>query len=126
MAQYAIAFDLSQRKMKDAGHSQSDITKVYQVEIPAALNSCGFTGHLQGSVYCTEADNPDSIVALMKLQGALRQMAPTFCRYVSSVHVFRMEEWSDVTPIVADRSAEVPTIEDEMHQQDLLEQFSDA
>lgn len=93
--------------MRTAGMTKAEIVTVYQREIPAALAGCGFTAHPQGSLYHTEADqNP--ITAIMRLQGALTGNAPTFCRYVRRVHVFRMEEWSDVTDLIANRPADGP------------------
>lgn len=44
----------------------------------------------------------------MKLQNALQNEAPSFCKYVKRVHVFRMEEWSDVTDLIANRPAAGP------------------
>ena len=120
MAQYAIAFDLDTAGMRAAGMSQSDITRVYQRELPPALASCGFTAHPQGSLYHTEGDR-DPITALMQLQGALRGSAPIFCQYVRRVHVFRMEEWSDVTGLIADRpAAGPPDAEEELAEQDSI------
>src|SRR5258708_2352097 len=114
MAQYAIAFDLDTTAMRQSGLTQADITKIYQTEIPEALKACDFTAHPQGSLYHTESDH-DPISAIMKLQGALTSMAPSFCKYVRRVHVFRMEEWSDVTPLIANRSAALaPTPEEEI------------
>ncbi len=112
MAQYAVAFDLDTAAMKapkpnGGGMSNAEVTRVYQREIPDALRACGFTGHPQGSLYHTEA-NQDPITALMTLQTALRGEAQNFCRFVKRVHVFRMEEWSDVTKLVADRPAAPP------------------
>ena len=120
MAQYAIAFDLDTAGMRGAGMSPADITRVYQREIPDALNSCGFTAHPQGSLYHTESEH-DPITAIMRLQGALRALAPTFCQWVRRVHVFRMEEWSDVTALIADRpSAGPPNAAEELAEQDYL------
>lgn len=120
MAQYAIAFDLDTAGMRQQGFTQADITRVYQREIPDALQSCGFTAHPQGSLYHTEAEH-DPITAIMKLQGALRGTAPTFCQFVRRVHVFRMEEWSDVTQLVADRpAAPAPNAEEELEEQEAL------
>lgn len=118
MAQYAIAFDLDTRAMVDAGLSPADRTRIYQAEIPQALATCGFTAHPQGSLYHTEAEqNP--ITAIMQLQSALTGNAPNFCRYVRRVHVFRMEEWSDVTQLIANRpSADAPTAEEELNEQE--------
>lgn len=54
----------------------------------------------------------------MLLQNALRTNAPQFCAYVRRVHVFRMEEWSDVTPLIANRpAAPTPTAEEEIEAQ---------
>jgi virulence-associated protein VapD len=120
MAHYAIAFDLDTAGMRGAGFLPAQITRVYQTEIPQALAACGFTAHPQGSLYHTELEQ-DPITALMTLQGTLRQQAPNFCRFVNRVHVFRMEEWSDVTRLVADRpAAPAPGPNEELEEQDAI------
>ena len=123
MAHYAIAFDLDTKAMKSAGLSSSDRTRVYQTEIPTALASCGFTAHPQGSLYHTEAEqNP--ITAIMQLQSSLKTKAPEFCKFVRRVHVFRMEEWSDVTTLIANKTAAPrPSGEEELEEQ---EDFDEA
>lgn len=98
MAQYAIAFDLDTTAMKDDGMSQSDITTVYQSEIPKALATAGFTEHAQGSVYHTQ--ELDSLVPIVGLQAILAKEAPNFCKYCKAVHVFRMEGWSEITALL--------------------------
>jgi virulence-associated protein VapD len=99
MAQYAIAFDLDTKAMKADGVTDAQRTAIYQTEIPEALALAGFTAHPQGSLYHTEAEvNP--ITAILKLQTALQEHAPSFGKYVGRVHVFRMEDWSDVTSIL--------------------------
>lgn len=120
MAQYAIAFDLDTAAMAANGVSAAGKTRIYQTEIPQALSSCGFTAHPQGSLYHTESEQ-DPITALMKLQGALKTLAPSFCVYVKRVHVFRMEEWSDVTSLIAERpvrAAGSPDAEEEIAEQE--------
>jgi len=120
MAQYAIAFDLDTTAMRVAGLTNSDKTRIYQREIPDALTACGFTAHPQGSLYHTEADQ-EQITAIMKLQGSLKSKAPSFCKFVKRVHVFRMEEWSDVTQLIADHpSPGNPTPEEELEKQEDL------
>ena len=118
MAQYAVAFDLDTTAMTAAGLSAGDRTRIYQTEIPSALASCGFTAHPQGSLYHTEEDqNP--ITAIMQLQNALQTQAPQFCQFVKRVHVFRMEEWSDVTTLIAHRpAATAPTGAEELAEQE--------
>lgn len=118
MAHYAIAFDLDTKAMRDEGLTDSARARVYQTEIPQALTQCGFTAHPQGSLYHTESEqNP--ITAIMQLQSALTQNAPNFCRYVRRVHVFRMDEWSDVTTLIANRPAAAsPTADEELSEQE--------
>ncbi|RYD96597.1 MAG: hypothetical protein EOP50_06470 [Sphingobacteriales bacterium] len=118
MAQYAIAFDLDTRAMTAQGITPAQRTQIYQTEIPDALRSCGFTAHPQGSLYHTESEqNP--INAIMQLQSALVTRAPRFCQFVRRVHVFRMEEWSDVTDLIANRpAAQGPDAEEEIAEQD--------
>lgn len=121
MAQYAIAFDIDTKGMRDNGFTNSQITNLYQTEIPNALSSCGFTAHPQGSLYHTESEK-DPINAIMQLQSTLKSQAPIFCQYVRRVHVFRMEEWSDVTPLIAEHEAAgSPSAEEEVEEQESLE-----
>nr|WP_180317238.1 hypothetical protein [Delftia acidovorans] len=126
MAQYAIAFDLDTVAMKKSGITRAQCTNIYQVEIPNALKSCGFTAHPQGSLYHTESEqNP--INAIMQLQSALTGSAPRFCRFVRRVHVFRMEEWSDVTDLIAHRpAAGTPDGEEELAEQEDIDADDDA
>ncbi|MCW5723695.1 MAG: hypothetical protein KIS81_01915 [Maricaulaceae bacterium] len=125
MAQFAIAFDLNNTLMRaplphGGGMTAADVTRVYQAEIPQALASCGFTVHAQGSLYHTES-NEDAIIALMQLKGALQTQAPNFCRFVNRVHVFRMENWSDITTLIANRpAAPAPDAEEEIEEQDAI------
>ncbi len=124
MAQYAIAFDLDTKAMTAAGLTRGEITSVYQQEIPEALTASGFTAHPQGSLYHTKAEvNP--IVAIMQLQASLRSQAPRFCEYVRRVHVFRMEEWSDVTRLIStagEPAASPPAADEELEEADYLQE----
>ena len=62
---------------------------------------CGFAVHAQGYLYHTNVTSEEAIKKLMSLQNVLTRNAPTFCKYVRRVHIFRMEEWSDVTDMIA-------------------------
>jgi len=119
MAQYAIAFDLDTTLMDSHGLQRADKTRIYQTEIPQALEQCGFTDHLQGSLYATSADqNP--ITAILQLQSTLKAHAPNFCKYAKRVHVFRLEDWSDVTAVISDHAAAgPPTAEEELEEEEL-------
>lgn len=102
MSRYAIAFDLAVAEMSANGLTQSQITQVYQKEIPNAFRAAGFDGHLQGSVYHTETER-EELSILINLKTVLQAQAPTFCRYASRIHVFRLEAWSDVTSDLSTR-----------------------
>ena len=126
MAQYAIAFDLDTTAMRTAGITAAQRTNIYQTEIPDALRACGFTAHPQGSLYHTEADqNP--ITAIMQLQSTLTGRAPRFCQFVRRVHVFRMEEWSDVTDLIANhQAAPAPDGAEELAEQEDIDEAANA
>jgi len=95
MARYAIAFDLDTKAMSADGVTNSQRTGIYQTEIPNAFAAAGFTQHPQGSVYHTESS--DSLTPVITLKSVLTAQAPNFLKYAKAVHVFRMEDWSDVT-----------------------------
>lgn len=94
MPRYAIAFDLNTKKMRDNGMNNSDIVRVYQVEIPEALRKAGFKLHIQGSVYATQEDSLDAALLLIP---RMKKFATNFCKYVKNAHVFRMDESAEVT-----------------------------
>lgn len=97
MVKYAIAFDLDTVAMTDDTLDGSEKTQIYQ-SIPAALRSCGRTVRLQRSLYHVQMkEDPDA--AITKLRDALDRLAPGFRWYVNRVHVYRVEEWSDITAL---------------------------
>jgi len=123
MAQYAIAFDLDTKAMDLDGLSLSDRTKIYQTEIPTALAQCGFTVHPQGSLYHTQVGSNDeqgAIIAIMNLKSTLQNNAKSFCKYAKSIHVFRMDEWSDVTEVITGRKSQPISFDDIIEQAKLI------
>jgi virulence-associated protein VapD len=126
MARYAIAFDLDTTAMDEDGMTDAEKTQVYQTEVPEALNQCGFTDHLQGSLYATETKDAP-IKAILQLQSILQQEAPNFCRYADRIHIFRLEDWSDVTDIIGTSPADSsPVAEKELEEQQLEEAASSS
>ena len=107
MNRYALAFDLSKRDMEAAGLTPSQITRIYQTEIPDALDACGFENHTQGSVYMTKED-VDQLQAILNLQTQLNNLAPNFRVYARRVHLFEVQAWSDVTGLLTNTPAAVP------------------
>jgi virulence-associated protein VapD len=122
MAQYAIAFDLDTTAMEADGLTKSEKTRIYQTELPNALKKCGFTVHPQGSLYHTKVDANDekgALIAIMNLKSVLIENAANFCKYAANIHVFRMDEWSDVTEIITGRPSEAISVEEIIEQSEL-------
>ncbi|MHC5823999.1 MAG: hypothetical protein ACYT04_51230 [Nostoc sp.] len=105
MPRYAISFDLDRRALIADGYTDSQINNdIYGREIKTALKECGFTQHPEGSVYHTDNLNEeDSLAPIVKLQRALQRNAPTFCKYVKSIHLFKMEGWSNILTLIQDQ-----------------------
>lgn len=89
---YAVAFDLvvadtEQQHPKGVAQAYSDIG--------ALLNEHGFR-RVQGSLYLT--DNEDMANLFLTIQ-ALRSQS-WFPKSVRDIRAFRIEQWSDFTPVV--------------------------
>jgi hypothetical protein len=56
----------------------------------------------------------------MVLQGTLKREAPTFCQFAKRIHVFRMEEWSDVTNLIANRPSKKVDVKDDQEVEDVM------
>jgi len=89
---YAVAFDLvvadtEQQHPKGVAQAYSDIG--------AILNEHGFR-RVQGSLYLT--DNEDMANLFLAIQ-ALRSQS-WFPKSVRDIRAFRIEQWSDFTPVV--------------------------
>lgn len=109
MSQFALAFDLDTKKMAADGLNDSQRTTIYQKEIPAALAQCGFTKHAQGSLYMTAPDTEhSSIGALLTMKATLDAASPNFRKYAYRVHIFIVQDWSDVTGILTDTPQAAP------------------
>jgi len=92
MADYVIAFDISTKKMKQAGQEAS-INKAY-TSLGKLLHSCGFTEKIQRSTYRT--NNNDGINSLIELLSRKEEL-PLFCRFAERVHFLRCDDHSDIT-----------------------------
>jgi virulence-associated protein VapD len=89
---FAIAFDLV---VADAAeHHPRGVTAAY-TEIGASLKKFGFE-RIQGSVYVSENNDMANLFAALLALKAL----PWFPKVVRDIRGFRIENWSDFTPIV--------------------------
>lgn len=89
---YAIAFDLVVADTEQ--HHPKGVTQAY-TEIGAILSEHGFN-RVQGSLYVTE--NEDMASLFLAIQ-ALRSQS-WFPKSVRDIRAFRIEQWSDFTPVV--------------------------
>ena len=93
MANKALIFDLSTKRVKEDGHTDSDVSRVY-AQIRSELSRAGFSDRIQHSVYRTT--NGDGINSLIRLLQR-KQEFPMFCKYKERIHWMGCDEYSDVT-----------------------------
>ena len=89
---YAIAFDLIVAETEK--HHPKGVTQAY-TDIGAILGEHGFY-RIQGSLYVIDDENMANLfVAIQSLKS--RQWFP---KSVRDIRAFRIEQWSDFTPVV--------------------------
>ena len=93
MGNKAIIFDISTKRMREDGLTDSEISRVYSL-IGKELYESGFNERVQQSVYRTTQG--DGINALLTLLGR-KDRFPLFCKYKERVHWMGCDEYSDVT-----------------------------
>ena len=89
---FAIAFDLVVADTEK--HHPKGISQAY-TDISSTLERFGF-GRIQGSVYVT---NSDDMANLFQAILALKAL-PWFPASVRDIRAFRIEQWSDFTPLI--------------------------
>ena len=89
---FAIAFDLIVAEA--AEHHPRGVTYAYS-DIGATLRRFSFE-RVQGSVYVTEKDDMANLFAALLALKAL----PWFPQVVRDIRGFKIENWSDFTPII--------------------------
>lgn len=98
MARYAISIDLDTSKMKQ-DLSDSEITRVYQKELPDALFSAGFREKQDGLFFMTQPNADESLIPIIVLEQTLKEEAPTACKYFKRIRVFEVEAFADITSL---------------------------
>jgi len=89
---YAVAFDLVVAETRQ--HHPKGMTQAY-ADIGTILADYGFL-RVQGGLYVTENEN---MANLFQAIHALRA-CPWFSPSVRDIRAFRIEQWSDFTPVV--------------------------
>lgn len=89
---FAIAFDL--RVADTAAHHPKGVSQAY-ADIGATLADFAFV-RVQGSLYVTDRDDLANLFsAILALKGL-----PWFPASVRDIRAFKVEHWSDFTPLV--------------------------
>ena len=96
---FAIAFDLTVAEAEE--HHPKGYVQAY-TDIGKELKKFGFKW-IQGSLYVTESEDMANLFTAMN---ALRAL-PWFPATVRDIRAFRMEQWSDFTPVM--KSASPPS-----------------
>lgn len=89
---FAIAFDMVVADIRE--HYPRGISSAY-MEIAKTLEPHGFN-RVQGSVYVTQVSDMANLVSAILALKAL----PWFAKCARDIRGFRVENWSDFTPIV--------------------------
>lgn len=93
---FAIAFDLVVADA--AAHHPKGVSAAYS-DVGSTLRRFGFE-RIQGSVYVSENNDMANLFAALLALKAL----PWFARVVRDIRGFRIENWSDFTPIIQGKS----------------------
>ena len=113
MSLWAIAYDLDVRGMKDDGYTKSDVTQFYN-SVRSCLADHRFERLKQWSIYTSSGDN--SIADAFQVCVALQQVHDTD-RYIKRLHLFRIEDFNDLLPLVhAGRESAGDEIEEEIEE----------
>lgn len=93
MGNKALIFDISTKRMKEDGMTDSEVSKIYAV-MAKELRQAGFDDRIQKSVYRTT--NGNGINALINLLKNKKNF-PVFCQYKDRVHWMGFDEYCDIT-----------------------------
>lgn len=110
MTRYAISIDLDTVKMRET-LSGSEITRIYQKELPEALFSAGFREQQDGLFFMTQPNADGSLIPIIVLEQTLKEEAPTACKYFNRVRVFEIEAFADITSLFGYEKEEPETTE---------------
>ena len=92
---FAVAFDLTVADTEK--HHPKGVSQAY-TDIGATLSSFGFE-RIQGSLYVTANEDMANLFAALEALRALAWFPPS----VRDIRAFRLEQWSDFTPVMKRR-----------------------
>ncbi|MBI3202034.1 MAG: hypothetical protein HYZ29_10865 [Myxococcales bacterium] len=101
MALWAIGYDLDVSGMKRAGYTKSQVTMFYN-SVRGCLRTNGFEKFKQFSIYTSEGEN--TLTNAFRACQALRAVTNAD-KFVKRLHLFRVEDFNDLLPLVADKES---------------------
>lgn len=97
MPRYGVSFDLDTARMVSDGYSKGQIiNNIYgsrqnsRSEIRRAMQIAGYCNEQRSGYTTNEVPARDHSDRLDEIRSALHQYAPTFCRYVRSIHLYEL------------------------------------
>jgi virulence-associated protein VapD len=97
MSIWAIAYDLDVSGMKSAGYTKSKVTMFYN-NIRSCLQTNHFEKLKQWSVYTSE--KPNSLADAFAVCVSMKAVQDSD-KFVKRLHLFRIEDFNDLLPLVA-------------------------
>lgn len=101
MSMWAIAYDLDVRGMKNAGYSASQVTQFYN-SVRGCLADNNFEQFKQLSIYTS--DKPNTLTNAFQVCVALQNVTDAD-QYIKRLHLFRIEDFNDLLPLVAGKES---------------------
>jgi virulence-associated protein VapD len=97
MSMWAVAYDLDVKGMKAWGYSRSQVTLFYNA-IRKTLLDNRFEKLKQWSIYTSDESNSltDAFAVCVAMKGV-----PDADKFVRRLHLFRIEDFNDLLPLVA-------------------------
>ena len=114
MSLWAIAYDLDVKGMRANGYTKSQVTLFYN-DIRGCLSAHNFEKMKQWSIYTSDKANSiaDAFAVCMDIQRVTDAN-----RFVKRLHLFRVEDFNDLLPLVTGRqSPEEDAIEQEIEEE---------
>ncbi len=113
---WAIAYDLDVKGMKAAGYTKSKVTQFYSA-VRECLTKNRFEKMKQLSIYTSDKANSisDAFAACMALQKVIDAD-----KFIKRLHLFRVEDFNDLLPLVANGK---PSVEKDVVEEQIEEVF---
>ena len=105
MTKFAIGYDVDTRGMRDDGQQTKSQISSFYYRIRKCLNQHGFEKMAQQSVYTCQTSHQNTLANVFEVIDCLREIDNETC-YIKNLHMFKMEDFNDLRPLVCDAASE--------------------